>query len=276
MATQPPSKGTVFRWTTLKGFVALLLFLIVATLIEYVIVLYAINLGVKDETPLQGSFKFPGTDWNVALAISPLFHLVPIAVIIALVASWGYLTRHIAIKPPETQKARLGVAGKRGKERKIRRFFGKIGRALSKVKGFAYLESKAHFARATIRSALIVIVVFSLFVLAISLLTYPQLLYQTIIGAYRNNPLLLGFVKSTGNALSPLGSVFSSINNALVAASPGFRGFVLGIAGAFEPLTGLDNAEKYLVFQNAATWVSAVIVLLYGEFGRKSYRQRKK
>jgi hypothetical protein len=275
VSTYDASKHRVFRWTTLKGLVALFLFLIIAALAEYLIVLYATSLGLRDENPLQWSAKFPGTDWNITLAISPLFHLVPIAVIIALVASWTYLTRHVAVKPLETQKGKSGLVSRRGKEQKIK-LSGKTKSVLSRINVFAYVGRKIRFARATIRSALIVLVVFSVFILAISLLTYPQLIYHIITNAYQNNPSLLDFIKGTGQAASSIGSVFSVINSALLAASPGFRDFVLGLGSLSAPLANLDNVGKYLVFQNAAAWISAMIVLLYGEYGRKTYQYRKK
>ncbi|MGA9387454.1 MAG: hypothetical protein WBV70_01355, partial [Candidatus Bathyarchaeia archaeon] len=79
-----------------------------------------------------------------------------------------------------------------------------------------------------------------------------------------------------GQAASSIGSVFSVINSALLAISPCFRDFVLGLGSPIAPLANLDNVGKYLVFQNAAAWISAIIVLLYGEYGRKSYQYRKK
>ncbi|MEM3696819.1 MAG: hypothetical protein QXQ94_04850 [Candidatus Bathyarchaeia archaeon] len=271
MATKKTQKRLMIRWTTLKGLTAIILFLIIAALIEYAIVLYAINLGVN-ETPLQFSLQFPGTDWTITLAISPLFHLVPIAVIIALAASWTYLTRHITIKPPETTKGKTQPT-KRRKEAKV---FGKIKSGLLRVKSIAFIWQKIHFARATIKSALTVFLLFSIFVLIVSLLAYPQLIYRTISNAYQNNPSLLNFVKGTAEALAPIGAIFSGINNALLSAAPTFRDFVLSIGIIIKPLVDSDNVGKYLAFQNAAAWICAITVLIYGEYARKGYRYRRK
>ncbi|MDH5753944.1 MAG: hypothetical protein OEY95_01870 [Candidatus Bathyarchaeota archaeon] len=296
MSAQPPPKRLVFRWTTLKGLAAIIVFLIIAALIEYFIVLYAINLGVKDETLSQWSFQFPRTDWTLTIAVSPLFHLVPITVIIALVSSWTYLTKYVAVKPKRTWKEKVRPASKRRKEPRlkeagklaskisdaVKRFFDKIKSELLRVKGVAYLWQKIHFARATIKSALTVLLVFAVFIVTVSLLAYPQLIYQTISNAYQSNPSLLGFVKSTNNftrdiaeALAPIGWICSSINNALLSIAPGFRDFVLSLGGLIKPLTDLDDVGKYLVFQNVAAWVSALTALFYGEYTRKSYRYRK-
>ena len=262
----------------MKGLAAIILFLIIAALIEYFIVLYSMNIGVKEkpENLLQWSFQFPGTDWTITIAISPLFHLVPIAVIITLLFSWTYLTRHVAVKPYEVGKGKAGFAAKRGKEPKLKKFFGKIRSGLLRVKGVAYLWQKIHFARATLKSASTVLLAFAAFILIISLLAYPKLIYQMIINAYQNNPSLLNFVKGTTQALAPIGGIFSTINNALLSATPGFRDFVLSIGIIIKPLVDLDNVGKYLVFQNVAAWVSALAALFYGGYKRKGYGYKKK
>lgn len=263
-----------------------------AILIEYIIVLYAINLGVKDETLQQWSSQFPGTDWITTIAISPLFHLVPIAVIIALVSSWTYLTRHVAVKPPEKWKGKVKPVAKHRKERgfkevkkltsRIRGFFGGLKSALLRIKGVAYIWQKIHFARATIKSALAVLLVFGALILLVSVLTYPQLIYWTVSNAYRGNSLLLGFVTSISNcgkgiaeALAPIGWICSAVNNALLSTAPAFRDFVLSLGGLIKPLVELDDAGKYLVFQNVAAWVSALTALFYGGHKRKIYRHKK-
>jgi len=225
----------------------------------------------------------------VTIAISPLFHLVPMAVIITLVSIWTYLTRRVAVKSHEVGRGKVGTATKRGKEleskeagkiaskisRAVRRFLDKIKSGLLRVKGFSYLWQKIHFARATIKSALTVLLVFSAFILIVSLLAYPQLIYHTISNAYQNNSSLLNFVRGTADALAPIGGIFSSINNALLSVAPGFRDSVLSLGIIIKPLADLDNTGKYLVFQNVATWVSALAALFYGEYIRRGYRYKK-
>jgi hypothetical protein len=85
---------------------------------------------------------------------------------------------------------------------------------------------------------------------------------------------LLNFVKGTGQGLASIGGAFSAVNSALVAASPGLRGFALEIGGLIRPLSDLDNAGKYLLFQNAAVWISAIITLFYREYGRFLHKKR--
>lgn len=293
MSTGEPSKRLIFRWTTLKGLAAILLFLLITIMIEYLIVLYAINLGLKDETLLQWSFQFPGTGWIITLAISPLLHLVPIAVVIALVSSWTHLTRHIAVKPGEKWKRKVKPTAKRRKGHEFKRmkklaskitdFFGRVKSALLRIRGVAYLWQKIHFARATVKSALTVLLVFGTMILFASFLMYPQLIYWTVSNAYQNHPLLYGFMKSIGNlgksiadALAPIGWICSAINNALISFAPRFRDFAASLGGLIKPLVELDNVGKYLVFQNVAAWLSALTALLYGGYKRKAYRHKKR
>jgi hypothetical protein len=263
----------VIRWTTLKGLAAIILFLIIAVLIEYFIVLYAISIGVKENPDNSLQLTFPGTGW--IMTISPLFHLVPITVIITLLFTWTYLARRIAIKPYDVRREKVGSAN-RGTEQEIRKFFGKIKAGLLRVKGFAYLWQKIHFARATIKSASIVLIIFATFALVTSLLAYPKLIYQTISNAYQQNPSLLNFVNGTSQAFSPLGGIFSAVNSALLSVAPGFRYVALSFGSIIAPLANLDNVGKYLVFQNVAAWVSAFIAIFYGNYRQKNYRYKVK
>ena len=279
----------------MKGVVAIFLFLLIAASIEYFVFLYVRNIGVGEkETLLQWKFQFPGTDRIMTITVSPLFHLVPVAVIITLVFSWSYLTKYIAVKPLKSLKGRSKPV-KRGKKRglkearklsakisrAVKSFFGKIKSGLLRIKGVAYLWRKIHFARATIKSALTVLLIFAAFILLVSLLAYPQLIYRTISNAYQNNPSLLNFTKSTGDsvkgiveALAPINWICSSINNGLRAAAPGFRNLALTFGGLIKPLADLDDAGKYLAFQNIAAWISALTAIFYGVY-MSSHRYKK-
>jgi hypothetical protein len=289
------SRRLILRWATLKGLAAIILFLILAILIEYAIVAYAISLGVREENPLKWSFKFPGTDWTITIAVSPLFHIVPLSVIITLVFCWVCMTRYAAMQPPkplegkpkakqqkkgQAQKAKETFASRIGSA--IRKFFGKIKSGLLRIRGVSYVWSKVSFARATIKSALITIIVFSALILLISVIAFPWLIYGTFSNLYRGNPSLLEFVKSVNNALKgfvealgPIGWLCSAINNAIISAAPSLRGFVSALGGLVKPLVDLPPFGKYLVFQNVAAWVSALTVFSYGFFTRKGYRFRK-
>lgn len=264
MATQNPQKHLVIRWTTLRGLAAIVVFLLITIFVEYVVVIYAMNLGVQ-EKPENMIFG----------VISPLFHLVPAAVIITLVSSWTYLTKHTAMRPKEALKGKAGSAARQSKQGGLKKGFGRMKRGLLKAKGVAYVWQKIHFARATIKSAITVLLAFAVFILIVSLLAYPQAIYQAVLAVYQNNPSLLGFVQGTGQALASVGGVFSGMNNALLSVAPGFRDFCIGVGNIIKPLADLDNTGKYLVFQNVAAWVSALMVLFYGQYGQKGFRYKK-
>jgi hypothetical protein len=275
MSTQNPPDRVGLRRKTLKDSGTLFIFLVIAVLVETVVVLYAMAIGIKDPAPLQWSFTFPGTGSNVTLVVSPLFHLVPIAVIISLVSSWAYLRRQMITKSGEAQRGKPSTVSKsvKGQEKT---FVGRIRSAFSRKERSPSFGSKVRFRRSNLRSALIVLVVFSALLLLISLFAYPRLLYQAVGSLYENNSALIAFVKDVGAAFAPIGVVFSPITGALVAAAPGFRSFVLALGLLVAPLATLDDAAKYLIFQNGAAWISTFIVLLYGNYARKTSRQMRK
>jgi len=268
LSDEKPPRRLFVHWATLKGLAAIILFFIITVLIEYLVVIYAISLGAA-ENPQNVIFGF----------ISPLFNLVPIAVIITLVASWTFLTRYIAVRPSETQRPKAGPPSKRGKKqrfRSVRKFFGRVESGLLKFKGVTYVWQKIHFARATIKSALAVIIAFSALILLVSLLAYPQLVYLTVSNAYKTNPALLNLVKGISQALAPVGQALASMNSAFISAAPTFRNFVVGVSAVTSPLMNLDATGKYLVFQNVAAWTSALTALVYGVYMRNRYRYRKR
>jgi hypothetical protein len=276
LSTEEAPKRLMIRWATFKGLAAIILFLVITTLIEYVVALYAISLGVRDMTTLQWSAQFPGTDWILNVSISPLFHLVPLAVIITLLFSWIYLTKHVAVKPQEVRKGIGESVARRTNRSRLRRIADRVKSGLLRVRGISYLWQKIHFARATTKGASVVLLTFAVFILIMSLFAYPRLIYQTITSAYQNNPSLLGFVKGSGEALSPIGQIFSIVTNAILSAAPGFRDLALGFGMIIKPFADLDNSGKYLLFQNVAAWVSAFTALFYGEYVRRTYRYRKR
>jgi hypothetical protein len=261
----------MFRWATLKGLTAIILFLIAAVLAEYLVVIYAMRLGLIDESLLQWNFNFPGTKWPITIEISPLFHLVPIAVIITLVFSWMYLTKRMAVRPREALKGKTEQAVERGRQKSSDKS-SRIKSGPLKPKALAYLWQKIHFARATLKSAFTVLIAFSLLIVTVSLLAYPQAIYWTVSSAFQNNPSLLNFVKSTGKSFAFLGG----IGKGLTFAMPGIRGFFTGLESIIEPIVDLDNAGKYLLFQNLAAWISALFVIFYAGSRGKGIRYARR
>jgi hypothetical protein len=265
MATQKSSRSLLIRWTSHRGLIAFIVFLAVAVLIEFLVVIYAITLGVTDPSVLQWSFIFPGTSTMLTLAFSPLFEMIPIVVILALASMWAYLTRQVAIRTPEMQRRRADQHGK-----KSRTSF------LSRLNVATIFGKRIQFARATIRSGLMVFVIFVLLAIVVSLFAYPQLIYQIVTNAYRTNPGLLDFFKGTGAAFSSIGTVFAGIDSALLSGSAGLRDFILGVGSIISPLANSDNAGKYLAIQNGSVWITAIIVIIYGRYGRRRIVQLRK
>lgn len=114
-----------------------------------------------------------------------------------------------------------------------------------------------------------IFIIFTLLAILISLLAFPQLIYQVVTNAYRTNAGLLDFFKGTGAFFASIGSVFAGINNALLAGSGGVRDFIASIGSLISPLANSNGAGKYLVIQNAALWITAIVVLVYGRYGRR-------
>jgi hypothetical protein len=260
MSTQNPPRTTLTRWTTQRGLASLITFLIISVLIEYVIVLYAINLGVKESPEHLLSLKIPGI--NGAIEISPLFHVVPTAVIIALATVWISFTKRTTARTTQPQKWKVGATSKQDK--------GSIRKEQKKPS----INTRQGILKTTARGMITVLLVFSALILAVSLLAYPNLIYWIVTNTYQNNPSVLNFVKGTGQSLASIGGAFSAVNGALIAASPGLKSLALGFGGLIRPLSDLDNAGKYLLFQNAAVWISAIITLFYREYGRFLHKKR--
>lgn len=258
LATQKPQKPSLVRWTSLRGITSILVFLSLAVLIEYIIILYAKGLGLT-ENP----------DNRIFGVISPLFHLIPAAVVITLAFSWTYLTRCMAIKPQETAKKKMPTV-KKGKPETS--FLSELKTKIFGAEIFVSLRQK--MANATIKSALTVLLLFMVFALTVSLLAYPRIIYEAVASAYRNNIALLNFVKGTTEALAPIFWIFSAVGNALILLVPAFRDFALALGTIISPLVGLDATGKYLAVQNAAAWISALLALTYGEYARSGRRYR--
>ena len=84
MASKETIVNTAFSWTGQKGLLIVGLFLAVAFVSEFFIVSFFMGSGLTEATQLP---------------VSPLFHILPIVVIVVLVLSWTYLTKHVAVKP---------------------------------------------------------------------------------------------------------------------------------------------------------------------------------
>lgn len=285
LTVQSDSRHFVIRWATVKGSAAIVLFLVVAVLIQVIVVLYAIDLGVRDSGVLT-------VNWPVTFTISPLFHLVPIAVVITLLFTWIYLTKKLSVRQIGPIR-KTEVSG--GKRRELRQqasnldsqpgkaSFEKPKLSSSGANRVSSFRQRIYSARTPVKNALRVFLAFLGLVFIVSMLAYPASIYQTITGSYQNHSYLYGFVVSVSNSLNgfvqavaPIGWIAAAVNNGLVAISPGIRNVGLAFGSLVSPLANLDPAGKYLAFQNAATWIPVLLILFYGQFSRRTYRYKKK
>ncbi len=266
----------------------MILFVLLTMLLEILIVLYAMSLGLKDTGLLQWSFQFPGASSPTTLAISPLFHLVPICVIATLAFSWVYLSKRLATKRQEIRKGKIEPLSRQKTEKKgIVSRIRLAGRDFSKrmkirFSGINRAAQRMRLGRPTVKSAIVVLLIFGAFILMFSLFAYPNLIYQSVSNLYGANAGTRNFVESVDSwargaaeALGPIGWLANSINGGLLSSAPGFRDFAVGIGGVISPLASLDDAGKYLAFQNVATLISVLLILLYGERAGKGYRYKK-
>jgi hypothetical protein len=288
LSTQPNKKPATVRLKRLRGLAPLALFVLITALLEILIVLCAMSLGLVDTGLLQWSFQFPGASSLTTLTISPLFHLIPICVIVTLAFSWVYLTKRLATKRQEIRKGKIETFPRQKVEKKgimsrmrlgWRNFSKRIGSMFSR---FNRVSNRMRLGRPTVKSAVFVLLIFGAFILMFLLFAYPNLIYQGLTNLYTNNIGIPNFILSVDGwargataALGPIGWLAGSINGGLLSAAPGFRDFASGLGGAISPLASLDNAGKYLAFQNAATLISVLLILLYGERVGKGYRYKK-
>lgn len=282
MASEEQLKRLIFRWTAPKGFVAIVLFFVIAFLFEYLMVYFFTFSGLVDNF----SFNFFG------ITISPMLHLIPLGVILVLISSWAYLTKHVAVIPrrtlldkkPTERDRRHTRRARRMRFKSFRNFLGRTSAAFLRIRGVSYVQQRLFFARAAIKSALTVLTVFLVSVLVLYILVYPNLFHDLSIGLYNANPSFHGFVLKTmeiargiAQAFSPIGWLASVVDGVLRAVAPGFRKTIEGLGSSMAgSLTNLDLVWKYTLCQNLAAWISAFGALAYGEYSSHIFRIKKR
>jgi hypothetical protein len=286
------------RWTAPKRFVAIIFFLIIALFFEYLIAVLFQSIGLVDKNTWIETFNIPVTNWSFTITISPLFHILPLSVIVVLLSSWAYLTKFtifMSHRRESAKKVSPQARREQGKRRfkTLKRVSKRISQRLQRgrralnvriqqIRGISYISQRLVLAKAGIISALTVISIFICILILMIIAEFPTLIHNSIVTTYRNDPSFLGFVLSTnsffsslGQVLPPIGGLASAINNVLVGAAPGFRK-VLEIVGTSitQPMVQLDLASKYVLSQNLAVWVSALFALAYGAYASsRSYHR---
>lgn len=240
-----------------RNFSCKIAFLTLIILVEFGIVQLSILLGVSDSLMIS-----LGT-----VSISPLFHILPLIVVIVLTLSWLYLNEALKIA---SYRKREKFSEKIKKRRKT----GKIGRINEFLQKIKLPESLGEVLRSSsFKGAFVTIIFFSSLALIVYLITYPDMLYNFTYSMFKSNPSLLGFVItirkfafSIGQTLPPLGWIASSIDNYLKSAAPGFKNSLSGLGGLVNALANLDANSKYILCQNLAAWIPALIILAYGKY----------
>jgi len=268
MASKEKMDSSTFRWTAPKGLLTIGLFLALALISEFFTVSFFAGSGLTEVV------AYP-------LPISPLFHLLPLAVILVLVSSWIYLTKHIAMRPRRISPAKVSKIRGRPRGRKtrskstrsvmgaVKNFFSKISSVFLRSSGGSFVQRRLSFGRVALESAVTVLTIFLLSIILLSVLVYPNLFTDFAVGFYSKTSPLQGFMQS-------LADVLVSIASGLDSIAPGFRNAFEGLVTSRpHSLTGGDILWRYVFCQNAAAWVSAIAALAYVRYFSKTYRSSK-
>lgn len=263
MAARGKEYNSTFMWTTAKGLLTIASFFVLALISEFVIVSFFTGSGVTDVTS-----SFP---------VSPLFHLLPLAVIVFLVLSWMYLTKNMIMKPYRTVPSKASKTRKRHSKRRtkstrgvissVKNFFSTIDAIFPSSSNVSATHCRLTFRGASLESGVTVLTIFLVSIILLSVLANPRLFTDFAIEFYSTTSPFQGFMQVLATALVPIASGLNSIASSF---SKAFDGLV-----ATQSLTGGDLLVRYIICQIAATLVSAVSVLIYVRFVIKAQRGRK-
>jgi hypothetical protein len=253
-------------WTAPKGLLTTASFLALAFISEFFMVSFFAGSGLTETS------AYP-------LPVSPLFHLLPLAVILVLVSSWMYLTKHIAMRPHRISPAKVSKTRRRRPRRRtkstqsvtgaIRKVFSKISSVLLRSSGGSVVQRRISFGRVALESTVTVLTIFLLSIILLSVLVYPNLFTDFAVGFYSKTSPLQGFVQSLADGVVSIASGLDSI-------APGFRNAFEDIVSARSPsLTEGDLLWRYVFCQNAAAWISALAALAYVKYFSNTYRSRR-
>ena len=273
------SKGRrrlTFRWTAPKGLFTLGLFLSFALISEFFMVSFFTGAGLKEAF----AFKF------FTINVSPLFHLLPLSVILVLVSSWIYFTKYLVKRSHRKSPAKtLRISRKRTSRRRTRmnvlqrivavfgNFFSKIGNFFGRFRGVSSVQQRLSFGRLALESTVTVLTIFLLSIIIFSVLVYPRIFTDFAVGLYSTNSALHGFLLQLNGILQ---AILSPINGVLNAFAPSLRNvFESLVPSKSQSLSGGDLLWRYVFCQNAAAWISALAALIYGKYFFNTYRRIK-
>jgi hypothetical protein len=263
MASKEKIDNTAFSWTAPNGLLIAGLFFALAFISEFFMVSFFMGSGLTDASQLL---------------VSPLFHILPLAVIIVLVLSWTYLTKHVAIRPYRKVSTKVSKSRRHPRRRThksktsitetITNILGKIGSAFSSG-DHSNVSQRRSFGSVAFESGVTVLTVFLLAIILSAVLVYPRLFTDFAVEFYSKTSGLQGFLQSLAE-----GAV--SIASGLESIAPGFRSAFEGLVSSTSPsLTGGNLLWSYVFCQNAAAWISAISALVYVRYFSKTYRGSK-
>ena len=272
ISTSKGKKLSTFSWTAPNGLLTIGLFLVLALISEFFMVSFFAGAGFQEAF----AFKF----FNIT--VSPLFHLLPLGVVLVLVSSWIYFTKHL-IKvsrrkfPTKTSKIR----SRRPRGRKPRmnflqmivaaivNFLHKIGDFFGRSRGVSSVQRRLSFGRLAFESTVTVLTIFFLSVIVVSVLVYPRIFTDFAIGLYRANSALHGFLLQLNGLLQ---AFLSPINGGLRALAPGLRNVFEGLVlSKSQTFTMEELLWRYVFCQNSAAWISASTALAYWKYFSNAY-----
>jgi len=256
--------NSTFRWTAPKGLLTIVSFFALAFIFEFVIVSFFAGSGLTEAV-------------TILLPVSPLFHFLPLAVILVLVLNWIYLTKQIVMRPYRTAPAKVSKTRRTKRKRRakptkgfigaVKNFFSKIAAIFVRSSSVSVRPSRLTFSRAVLESAVTVLTIFLLSIILLSVLAYPRLFTDFAAVFYSTNSPLQGFMQALANALVPIASGLNSI-------APGFSKAFEGLV-ATQSLTEGDLLLRYVFCQSAAALVSAISTWAYVRYVIKAQRNSK-
>lgn len=255
----------VLSWTATKGLLTIGLFLVLASISEFFMVSFFAGSGLTETSTYQ-------------IPISPLVHILPLAVILVLVSSWIYLADHIAVRPHRVSPGRISKIQRRRQRRTkstrnpigaIKNIFNKISSILLRSRGVSSAPQKLSFGRVVFERIVTVLSIFLLSIILLSVLVYPNLFTDFAIGFYSETSPLQGFMQSLAGGMVSIASSLDSI-------APSFRNAFEDLVLARTPsLSEGDILWRYVFCQNAAAWISALAALAYVKTYSNVYRSSK-
>lgn len=269
-------KRITFSWTAPKGLSTVGLFLALALVSEFFMVSFFTGAGLKEAFAIK----------LFTISVSPLFHLLPLGVVVVLVSSWIYFTKHLVkVSRRKSLTKTSKIRSRRIRRRKsrinflqrivpaIENFLNKIGNFFGQSGGVSSVQRRLSFGRLAFESTVTVLTVFLLSIIIVSVLVYPRLFTDFAVGFYSANSALHGFLLQLNGILQ---AFLSPINGGLHALAPGLRNVFEGLVSSkFPSFTGEDLLWRYVFCQNAAAWISALAALAYGKYFSNTYGSLK-